>query len=184
MEVIITEREKLKVVGMKIRTTVKENKIPELWDRFIPRMVELDEVAVPECTLGICLYEGEDFDESESFSYLAGVIVKDDSIIPEGMIYHEIPKTTVAVFTHTGSLDKLSETYDYIYNEWLPLSEFELDNADEIEWYDSRFRFGEEDSQMDIHIPIIKIEEVPDSEIDEFLRKFLMDEIDDDESDF
>ncbi len=172
MEVVIVEREPLKVVGMKIRTTVEENKIPELWNKFIPRMIELDEVAVPECSLGICLYEGEDFDESGSFSYLAGVVVKDDSIIPEGMIYHEIPKTTVAVFTHTGSLDELHETYDYIYNEWLPASGYDLAEADELEWYDSRFKFGEEDSQMDIHIPIKKAEEISDSQIDEFLSSF------------
>ena len=157
MEVIITEREALKVVGIKIHTSIKENRIPQLWNDFIVRMDELSEVSVPDCSLGICLNETvTEFNEDSKFDYLACKVVKDDSVIPSGMEYHEIQSQLVAVFTHSGSLETLSETYDYIYDKWLPESEYKLIEADEIEWYDSRFKFGEEDSQMDIHIPITK----------------------------
>ena len=157
MKVIITEREPLKVVGMKIHTTIKENRIPQLWTDFIARMDELNKVSVPDCSLGICLSETvSEFHKDSEFDYLACKVVKDDSVIPSGMEYREIPAQLVAVFTHSGSLETLSETYDYIYDEWLPDSEYKLIAADEIEWYDSRFKFGEEDSQMDIHIPITK----------------------------
>ncbi|MCK5051870.1 MAG: AraC family transcriptional regulator [Candidatus Cloacimonetes bacterium] len=157
MEVIITEREALKVVGMKIHTSIKENLIPQLWNDFITRMDELDKVAVPDCSLGICLNEtGTVFREDSMFYYMVCKVVKDDSIIPSGMEYREISSQLVAVFTHLGSLDTLSKTYNYIYDKWLPESEYKLFTADEIEWYDSRFKFGEKDSQMDIHIPIIK----------------------------
>ena len=157
MDVIITEREALKVVGMKIHTSVEENRIPQLWNDFIARMDELDKIAVPDCSLGICLNEADsEFQEDSMFFYMVCKVVKDDSVIPSGMEYREISSQLVAVFTHFGSLDTLSETYDYIYDKWLPKSEYKLFNADEIEWYDSRFKFGEKDSQMDIHIPIIK----------------------------
>ncbi len=157
MEVIITEREALKVVGMKIHTSIKENRIPQLWNDFIARMDELDKVAVPDCSLGICLNEtGSEFQEGSMFYYLVCKVVKDDSIIPHGMEYRELPAQLVAVFTHLGSLETLSETYDFIYDKWLPESEYKMIFADEIEWYDSRFKFGEKESQMDIHIPIIK----------------------------
>ena len=157
MKVIITERDALKVVGMKIHTSIKENLIPQLWNDFIVRMDELNEVSVPNCSLGICLNETiTEFDADSEFDYLACRVVKDDSVIPTGMEYREIPAQLVAVFTHFGSLEILSETYDYIYDKWLPESEYKLSEADEIEWYDSRFKFGEKDSQMDIHIPITK----------------------------
>jgi len=157
MKVIITEREALKVVGMKIHTSIKENQIPQLWNDFIVRMNELKEVSVPDCSLGICLNGTvTEFNENSTFDYLACRVVKDDSVIPTGMEYREIPAQLVAVFTHMGSLDSLSETYDYIYDKWLPESEYRLIDADEIEWYDSRFKFGEKDSQMDIHVPIKK----------------------------
>lgn len=159
MNVLITRREPLKVVGMKIRTTLAENRIQGLWNEFIKRMPELDEVAVPECSLGICTFVDSDDDE-DAFEYMAARVVKNDSLIPEGMIFCLLPAQEVAVFTHQGSLDNLSDTYDYIYNEWLPENEYEIADADEIEWYDRRFNFGQENSQMDIHIPIKLIHEL------------------------
>jgi len=180
MEVIITEREELKVVGIIIKTTVEENKIPELWNEFIPRIIELEGVAVPDCTLGICLYEGEEFQEGEPFSYMAAVVVKDDSIIPEGMEYRVIPQAKVAVFTHEGSTETLGETYNYIYEEWLQESGYDIAEADELEWYDTRFKFGDDDSQMDIHIPIKDAEDISDEDIDAFLKNFGLDNDDED----
>ncbi|MFO7895469.1 MAG: GyrI-like domain-containing protein [Candidatus Cloacimonadales bacterium] len=169
MEVVIIEREALKVVGMKIRTTIEKNEIPQLWERFIARMPELQEVAVPDCSLGICLYEGDDFEAGAPFSYLAGVVVKDDSVLPEGMIFHEIPATEVAVFTHTGSVENLAETYEYIYEEWLPQSGYAIAEADELEWYDSRFKYDDPQSQMDIHVPIKAAEKLSDEDLNDFL---------------
>lgn len=157
MKVIITEREALNVVGMKIRTSVDEGRIPKLWNDFIARMDELREIAVPDCSLGICINEtGSEFMQNSKFDYLVSKVVKDDNLVPSGMVSYEIPPQLVAVFTHEGSLDTLGETYDYIYNEWLPNSDYKLADADEVEWYDSRFKYGETDSQMDIHIPIKK----------------------------
>jgi len=158
MDVIITERTALKVVGMLIRTTMKENKIPQLWNDFLAREDEISEIVVPECSLGICLNEGiSDFDENTEFSYLACKVLKTGCMIPQGMVSMNIPACLCAVFTHRGSLDNLSETYDYIYNTWLEESDYELAEEDEIEWYDSRFKFGNPESEMDIHIPIKKI---------------------------
>jgi len=156
MKVLITNREALKVVGMQIRTTMGANKIQELWSEFIKRMPELDKTAVPECSLGICTLVDSD-SEDESFEYMAARVVKDDSIVPEGMMFRLLPSQEVAVFTHEGSLDNLSDSYEYIYDEWLPDSGYEIADADEIEWYDSRFNFGQENSQMDIHIPIVSV---------------------------
>ncbi len=157
MDVIITERAELKVVGMLIKTTMKENKIPQLWNDFLAREDEISDFVVPECSLGICLNEGiSDFDENTEFSYLACKVLKTGYTIPQGMVFRDIPACLCAVFTHKGSLDNLSETYDYIYNTWLEKSDYELAEGEEIEWYDSRFKFGDPESEMDIHIPIKK----------------------------
>ena len=161
IKVIITNREPIKIIGMLIRTNMQENKIPKLWEEFIGRMEELNEIAVPDCTLGICLaVDEDDINDNTEFGYIAGRVVKNNSFIPEGMIYHELLEQEVAVFTHEGSLDNLSETYNYIYEEWLPESGYELADGDEVEWYDSRFKYDSVDSQMDIHIPIKKIEKI------------------------
>ncbi len=156
MNVIITERPALKCIGMQLSTRTDENKIPLLWDSFIIRMPELDDVAVPDCSLGICIHDSiKEYDEFTAFDYLAAKVVKNLDVIPQDMIAYEIPATLVAVFTHQGSLDSLAETYEYIYDEWLPQSGYSLADGDELEWYDARFVYDSEDSQMDIHIPIV-----------------------------
>lgn len=155
MNVIVLDREPMKVVGMVIRTDTTKHEIPELWEKFIPRMEELEANSVPECSLGICLQDSiEENDEFTEFSYLAARVVRDDSLIPEGMEYYEVKGGLTAVFTHEGSLDTLADTYEFIYEKWLEESDYELAEGDELEWYDSRFIYNDPKSKLDIHIPV------------------------------
>jgi len=172
MKVLVTRRSALRVVGMQITTTVEENKIAELWNEFISRMPELDEVAVPDCSLGICCpVVGA---ENGEFEYMAARVVKDDSVVPEGMVFKILPERDVAVFTHEGTVENLSETYDYIYNEWLPAHDFEVDIAEEVEWYDSRYKYDDPHSEMDIHIPLR--DQDGEVEIDDIFTNMLTEE--------
>lgn len=158
MNVLITQRPALKCIGMQIETSTAETAVPQLWETFIARMHEIDEIAVPNCSLGICLRDSirEDGDETR-FTFLAARVVKNFDILPPDMVSYEIPKTLVAVFTHKGSLETLSETYDYIYEQWLPESGYQLADGDELEWYDARYDYDSEDSEMDIHIPVRQV---------------------------
>ena len=74
-----------------------------------------------------------------------------------------IPLAMVATLTYTPEIQKI------FYGEQTPQieeqdedvieleeSDYELAEGDEIEWYDSRFKFGDPESEMDIHIPIKK----------------------------
>lgn len=158
MNVLITQRPALKCIGMQIETSTAETAVPQLWETFIARMHEIDEIAVPNCSLGICLRDSirEDDDETR-FTFLAARVVKNFDILPPDMVSYEIPETLVAVFTHKGSLETLSETYDYIYEQWLPESGYQLADGDELEWYDARYDYDSEDSEMDIHIPVRQV---------------------------
>lgn len=155
MEVKIIEKEAMKVIGMDVVTTQKNNKIPQLWDNFNKRFHEIENIAVKNACLGVCPYvEMQDFNEDSEFRYIAGAIVKDFSKVPDGMVTYDMPAQKYAVVTHKGTLDKLQETYQYIYAEWLKNSEFEFCPSAEFEWYDERFKFGSEDSELDLYIPI------------------------------
>ena len=64
-----------------------------------------------------------------------------------------------AVFAHKGSLDKLGETYDFIYNEWVKNGEYELISDYDFEYYDERFNhkdMNDPESTMFIYIPVKK----------------------------
>ncbi|MCF7919262.1 MAG: effector binding domain-containing protein [Candidatus Cloacimonetes bacterium] len=155
MDVKIIEKEAMKVIGMKVVTTQKNNTIPQLWDKFNARWNEVENIAIKGVCVGICPHvDTSDFDENTQFAYISGMLVENFEKVPPGMETLDIPAQKYAVFTHKGALDTLNATYQYIYAEWLPNSEYELAAAAEIEWYDDRFKFGAADSEFDIYVPV------------------------------
>jgi AraC family transcriptional regulator len=159
----IVTKDEFKIVGLKCSTTLKDNAenrtIPKLWQGFIPRMSEVKNAVNPKESYGICLndstFDLKEFSDEEEYEYLAGLEVPDFDNMPEGMITRVIPKQKYAVFTHKGSLDKLSKTYDYIYGTWAAKGEEKIADADDFELYDERFDAqNPENSEMDIYVPI------------------------------
>ena len=157
MEPRIIELNEMKAVGMTVRTTVVENKIPNLWDKFMKRTSEIKNVNDKEICLGICFHDEMDgCSEDSMFTYMASKLVDKISDVPDNMLSRELSAETYAVFTHKGALDNLDKTYNKIYAEWLPQCNYKTAEADEFEWYDHRFKFGQEDSEMFIYVPVVK----------------------------
>ena len=151
----IVQKEAMTIVGMQIRSSLKNNEVPQLWTKFSPRENEIQHVINPSNFWGISFDYEQKKDDME-FSYIAGKEVTSTEDIPDGMTFIELPNQTYAVFTHKGSLDHLTKTYNYIYGIWLPKSKYKSDeSAPELELYDERFQFGLPTSEMDIYVPII-----------------------------
>jgi AraC family transcriptional regulator len=154
MEVKIVEKEAMKIVGMKTRTTIKNNTIPQLWDKFNKVSCSIPNVKVNKVALGICPpVETKDFNEEKPFDYITGLIVENFENVPKDMITYEIPAQKYAVITHRGALDKLQETYNYLFT-WSKESGHEFNGGAEFELYDERFMFGSPESEMDIYRPV------------------------------
>ena len=155
MEPKFKKLDEMVVVGLQALNTCQHNVIPRLWQRFLQREREVRHVAVKNVGLGVSF--GIEKKESESeFFHLVGHIVNSTEDIPEGMTYRRIPAHDYAVFTHKGPLSALGKTYDFIYGERLPKSDYEYDDSNEIEWYDDRFDPVSEDSEFEIYVPIKK----------------------------
>lgn len=153
MEPKIVFKEEFTVVGMKCSTTLKNNKIPQLWDEFLLRIHEIKNRSDDKITLGVSEFCKNPHDEE--FTYFACVPVTKIDEIPEGMVAKTIPANYYAVVTHKGSLDTLGHVYDYVYDDWLPQSDYELAKSDDFEVYDERFLGPEdENSEVDIYISI------------------------------
>lgn len=145
------------VLGMTCQTTMQNNVIPQLWGDFNRRCKELKSTVQPHTCLGICMSDPNvEMTESTPFIYLAGMEVSKVDSIPEGMEIKEIPAADYAVFEHKGSLEKLNDTYDAIYNEWFSSGEHIQQGDYDFELYDERFEFGSQDSIMEIWVPIKK----------------------------
>lgn len=153
MEPKIIEKNKFMVVGMKYYGSNNNNEIPELWKRFRPRMDEIKNAVNGNVAMGVCEFVDNLTDESK-FTYFACLEVSSLEDIPRGMEGFTVEKNKYAVFTHKGSVDRLGDTYEYIYGSWLPKSEYEPAKSHDFEYYDERFNPGDENSELDIYIPI------------------------------
>jgi AraC family transcriptional regulator len=153
MEPRIVIKEGFTVVGMKCSTTLKNNKVPQLWDEFLSRIHEIKNRSDDKVAMGISEFCKNPHDEE--FTYVACVPVMRIDEIPEGMVVKTVPRNKYVVVTHKGSLETLGNAYDFIYATWLPKSGYELAEADDFEVYDERF-LGPEDekSEIDIYVPI------------------------------
>ena len=148
----IVTKPAFKVVGISYIGKNQSGEIPQMWSVFNRRYNQIQ--AINNICYGLCFSNVAEAAKDE-FEYIAASEVIDDSNIPEGMVYREVPEYKYAVFTHHGKLDTLGETYEYIYNTWLPQSGLKVhpDHYD-MEQYDERFIPESEDSEFDIYIAI------------------------------
>ena len=129
--------------------------IPALWHRFINRIGEVENRS-DDANYGLVLTppEGERSHPDE-LMYVAGTVVSEVSSVPEGMVRHEVPATTYAVFTHRGPIANLPETIRYAVEDWLPRSGYRW-NLIEIERYDHRFSIeSPQESEMETWMGIV-----------------------------
>ena len=145
--------------GLSVSTTEEENMsdsvIPKLWGRFTPYMEKGIEGRLDnEVSYGICDGDGE------RFTYLAGVPVGEETAAPDGLTKKRVPGGDFAVFIHQGELgeNKLADLYltmQYIYNQWLPESEYEYD-MDRVDFEKYGQAFCADPPEMEIWIPVRK----------------------------
>ena len=77
-------------------------------------------------------------------------------VIPDGFTARDIQPHRYMVVEHVGAMDKIYDTYWKIYQELLPSTEFRPISDDFIhfERYDYRFHWNQENSIIEIWIPI------------------------------
>lgn len=88
------------------------------------------------------------------FEYICAMMVDEIKDLPEGFVSKVVPPHKYLVFTHKGKLDNLKDTYNFIYQTWFPKSGIKPAADYDMEWYDERFKYGQDDSEFDIMIPI------------------------------
>lgn len=164
MEPRFVTKEAFKVIGMDTKFSMKNNVIPQLWQKFMTRMGEIKRSLNPGTALGICETACEknykDFTEETEFTEIACLEVEDFEFVPEGMVTRTIDTHEYAVFTHRGELSKLNHTYDYIYKQWLPDSGYRVGANFDFELYDHRFNpMDQKNSEIDIYFPVKKASE-------------------------
>jgi AraC family transcriptional regulator len=156
METRTVDLPAMRVVGLEYVGKNEDEEIPALWDVFLPRGSELQGPKSDCVCLGVC----GDACEDGSFRYVAGCEVEADAPVPQGMVVFEVPAATYVVVTQRGPLfdeaSGLRAVNAYIYREWLPKSGYQRAATPDLERYDERFAPGQQDSEMDVYVPIVR----------------------------
>lgn len=153
---IVTIQEK-KLVGIKIRTSLAENRTFELWNRF---KKEISEIPGKKDT---GYYAVQIFDENLGFDQFtpqtffekwAAVEVESLENIPEELETFLLPAGKYAVFIHKGLPETFPNTSQYIFGEWLPNSGFEVDDRPHFEIMADDYRADDPEAEEEVFIPI------------------------------
>ncbi|MBC2658048.1 MerR family transcriptional regulator [Pseudomonas sp. MSSRFD41] len=124
--------------------------IPELWQRFEPREQEIQRLAEPTGTYGIC----QPLDDNQ-WRYIAGLPVAADAPLVPGMVELQIPAGHYARVEHHGTVQTLPETFRAAYSEWLPAAGLLPVDAVEFEYSGERFLGPmHPDSVVELYIPL------------------------------
>jgi AraC family transcriptional regulator len=137
------------VVGLLLHTQPMSPDIPALWDKFVPRMNEITHPAHERVSYGLM---GR-FDQATGmFDYMAGNPVTQADQLPVGMSRWDISAHTYAVLETT--LSKIGETMNYLYQTWLPSSDYYAVDAPCFERYGEAF--SPDNPVVEIYVPITK----------------------------
>ncbi|MFW5713879.1 MAG: GyrI-like domain-containing protein [Brevefilum sp.] len=155
MEPKIITKPGFTVVGLRYFGKNESNEIPELWTKFNQRMKQLGRLKneTGEAAIGLCITPDEEPLEG-AFEYVAGLPVTEVEDVPQDFVVRHVPDHKYAVFAHKGDMAGLKKTYEYIYETWLPQSNYELAQKMDFEYYNEDFKDFAPDSVFYIYIPI------------------------------
>lgn len=153
----IVTQERMQLVGVKTEfysvDSEKNNmadKLPLLWDEFVPRMEEIQH-KVSGLAYGVIQQTKE---KTDLLEYYAAVEVSDINDLPEGMVSVEIPTSTYAKFTHKGNVASINNTVNYVYSSWLMQSDKRHTYGADLEIYGEEYIPDSDDSVVYYSIPI------------------------------
>lgn len=155
----IVEISERKLIGVRIQTSLCENRTFELWKGFKQKIKEV------ECKreagfYSLQNYEGslemENFTPTTIFEKWAAVEVDHFDVVPNGLEKYTLREGIYAVFIHQGNESTFSKTVQYIYGEWIPKSEFELDNRTHFQLMGEKYKLNDPNSEEEVWVPIKK----------------------------
>ncbi len=157
MTVKIERFEAIKIVGMRQTMNLSENMTAELWGGFMLRCTEIKN-RLNDDFISMQIYDAKlnfkHFNERTKFEKWAAVMVSKFADIPKGMSKFTIPAGLYAVFIHKGKAQEFPRTFNYIFNDWMPNSEYSLDKRPHFEILGEKYKNDHPDSQEEVCIPI------------------------------
>lgn len=141
----------MKLVGIRRKHAYSEmaQAIPLQWGEFVSRFPISG--SIKKYTYGVICGHGEGWCE-----YLAGIEVSDFENAPSDLGRMIVPPATYAVFEHHSHVSGIRNTWQAIWESWLPTSEYEGSPTPDFERYDERYDPVSCEGGIEIWFPVKK----------------------------
>ena len=156
MEPRIEMLQSKRLVGLRMTMSLVNNKTGELWKAFMIRRKEIQNT-ISSVLYSVQVYAPsyyQNFNPQNTFEKWATIEVSDVEKTPAGMETMLLPEGLYAIFVHFGGPSKGAATFQYIFTQWLPKSDYELDNRPHFEALGEKYKGDSPESEEEIYIPI------------------------------
>lgn len=89
----------------------------------------------------------------DRFTQLFCYEVKEDDLVPSGMVSHQVPESKYVTYTHKGLESELGRSYDYLYDQWMCEHGHEPKGYD-FEIWDERYKPESSDNEIDMFVAL------------------------------
>lgn len=144
-----------KLIGISTKMSLVNNKTGQLWGSFAPRIKEITN-KVSSDKISMQIYPSDyytNFSPAKEFRKFATVEVNNFDNVPENMETFILENGWYAVFNYKGSSTDTS-IYQYIFSEWIPKSEYFVDDRPNFEVLGEKYKNNDPNSEEEIWIPI------------------------------
>lgn len=145
-----------KLVGKRMTMSYADYKIGELWGSFMPRKKEITNHLTNDL-ISLVAYSPthfSDFKATNEFERWATIEVENFNNVPDEMETFILSSGLYAVFNYKGMSSGASAFFQYIYSEWVPDSDYQLDDRAHFEVLGEKYKNNDPSSEEEIWIPI------------------------------
>lgn len=157
MKVYIESVNAKKIVGLKIRMTLSDNKTVHLWKTFMPLLYGV-KARVNASLLAVQEYAAKldfaSFSADDEFEMWAGVEVLSFDEQPEELETLVLASGQYATFLYRGKPEGMQFAYRNFFENWLPGSGYALDARPHFQVMGEKYKKDDPDSEEEVWIPI------------------------------
>lgn len=144
-----------KMIGMNLKMSLSNNRTQELWRQFMPRKGEIVN-STTEDKISLQEYPADyftKFNPNTEFVKWATLEVNDFQNVPDAMETLLLVGGLYVVFEYKG-LSNNNEIFKYIFSNWIPNSEYKIDDRLHFEVLGEKYKNNDPNSEEEIWIPI------------------------------
>lgn len=145
-----------KMLGKSIRMSLADNKTFDLWSGFMPHRKNIPHIKGKDL-YSLQVYDSfspASFTPQTEFTKYALVEVEDYGEVPEGMEPFVLEEGLYAVFQYRGTPEGFPQLMGYIFGQWMPNSDYVLDNRPHFELLGEKYKRNDPSSEEEVWIPI------------------------------